>query len=186
MTIEHTIDVKNFGDREGSPSLTLADLQRVFVSIQKDLTRYIARRVGNTETAADLSQDLFEKLANIRADIPNPQKASSYLFSMARNIAIDHHRVEARRTEILSGSQVLFEDVGPSPEATAIFSDALGQIETALAELPPKCRKVLVLSRVHGYSHEEIANQLGVSVSLVEKYKLYALRHCRERMGQGG
>ncbi|MDF0542919.1 RNA polymerase sigma factor [Sphingobium sp. H39-3-25] len=178
-------DRETLANQGGRRSLNLAELQNVFVSIRKDLVRYIARRVGNQETAADLSHDMFEKLASVQAEIPTAQKASSYLYRMAGNLAIDYTRVEARRAEILTGSQVLFEDVMPCPDAVAVSRDELRQVEAALDELPEKCRQVLVLSRVHGYSHREIAQHLDVSVSLVEKYQLRALRHCRDRLAQG-
>jgi RNA polymerase sigma factor (sigma-70 family) len=102
---------------------------------------------------------------------------------MAGNLAIDHGRTEARRAQILQGSQVLFEDVADGPEAVAVSRSELRRIEAALDELPPKCREVLMLARVHGLEHKEIAQRMGVSVSLVEKYQLRALRHCRERLG---
>jgi RNA polymerase sigma-70 factor (ECF subfamily) len=37
---------------------------------------------------------------------------------------------------------------------------------------------------MYGLSHKEIAERLNVSVSLVEKYQLRALRHCRDRLGK--
>ncbi|AUW59758.1 hypothetical protein C1T17_18435 [Sphingobium sp. SCG-1] len=170
----------------GRASLNLSELQHVFTSVRTELVRHLTRRTGNPETAADLSHDVFEKLSAVRADIPTPQMARSYLFRMAGNLAIDHRRVEARRTEILTGSQVLFEDVELCPETVAVSRDELRQVEAALEELPPKCKQVLLLSRMHGFSHKEIARKLEISVSLVEKYQLRALRHCRERMGTNG
>jgi RNA polymerase sigma factor (sigma-70 family) len=167
-------------------SLNLAELHGIFASVRGDLVRHLTRRTGNPETAADLSHDVFEKLVAVRAEIPTPQKARSYMFRMAGNLAIDHRRVEARRTEILTGSQVLFEDVGLSPETLAISRDELRQLEAALEELPLKCKQVLLLSRIHGFSHKEIARKLDISVSSVEKYQLRALCHCRERMGMSG
>ena len=170
----------------GRKSLNLAELQGVFTSIRTELVRHLTRRTGNPETAADLSHDIFEKLPSVRADIPTPQMARSYLFRMAGNLAIDHRRVEARRVEILTGSQVLFEDVELCPETVAVSRDELRQVEAALEELPAKCKQVLLLSRMHGFSHKEIARKLEISVSLVEKYQLRALRHCRERMEMNG
>lgn len=171
---------------EGSASepspLSLLDMQRVFAEIRGDLQRLLRRRTGDPEVAADLIQDLFLKLTAIRSAIPDRLQARAYLFRMAGNLAVDHRRTEARRAEILKGSQVLFEDAGPGPEAITITRDQLRRVDMALSELPPKCREVLVLARVHGLEHKEVARRLGISVSLVEKYQLRALRHCRERL----
>jgi len=173
------------GETRERRALDLADLQGVFTTIRGDLVRHLTRRTGNSETAADLSHDLFEKLASVRAEIPTSKDARSYMYRMAGNLAIDHRRVEARREELLTGAQVLFEDVELCPEEIAISRDELRLIERALSELPDICRQVMVLARVHGLPHKDIARQLDISVSLVEKYQLRALRHCRARLSAG-
>ena len=162
--------------------LSLEDIQSLFSEVRGDILRFVQRRTRNPESAADLTQDLFLKLSAVPNSLPSRKEARAYLFRMAGNLAIDHVRVEARRSEILDGSKVLFEDTTIGPEAIAISRDHLRVISDALDELPPKCREVLVLARVHGLEHREIAQRLGVSISLVEKYQLRALRHCRDRL----
>lgn len=58
--------------------------------------------------------------------------------------------------------------------------DRLKRVQNALKELPDQCADVLYLSRIEGYSHAEIAGQLGISKSLVEKHIARALNHCRQ------
>jgi RNA polymerase sigma factor (sigma-70 family) len=164
--------------------LGLAELQHLFSEVRGELLRHLRRRTRNQDLADDLTQDVFLKLTTVQAVIPDRRHGRAYLFRMASNLAIDHGRVEARRAEILSGSHVLFENVEESPESLAEARDQLRRIEEALTELPEKCRKVLILSQIEGMRHKEIAHQLGVSVSLVEKYRLRALRHCRERLSR--
>lgn len=167
----------------GVASLNRGDLHRVFVQAREDLVRFLTRRTGNPAIAADLCHDVFEKLDTVRAQIPTPQKARSYLFRMASNLAIDHQRGERRRAEILDGSHILFEDVVHTPEEITVSREELRQVEKALAELPPRVAEVLILKRMHNFRHKEIAARLGISVSLVEKYQLRALTHCRKRLG---
>ena len=69
-------------------------------------------------------------------------------------------------------------------QQAAISRQQLVLLETALAELPPKRRAALVLYRFDNLSHAEIAQQLGISVSMVEKHVRLALDHCRQRMAQ--
>ena len=163
--------------------LTLRDLQSVFVEIRDQLHRLLRRRTGNAEVAADLTQDVFMKLSVVRSPISDRKQAQAYIFRMAGNLAIDHGRAQARRAEILESSQDLFEHAQDGPESIAVTLDQLRRVELALAELPPKCTEVLILARIHGLEHREIAARLGVSISLVEKYQLRALRHCRARLG---
>ena len=163
-------------------SLALSDLQGLFADMRGELMRLLRRRTGDRELAADLTQDVFVKLSGVTATIPDVRHGRAYLFRMAGNLAIDHGRTEARRAEILTGSQVLFEDAQPGPDEIATSRNQLRQVEAALAELPERCREVLYLSQVEGLRHKEIAERLGVSVSLIEKYRLRALRHCRARL----
>ena len=52
-------------------------------------------------------------------------------------------------------------------------------LETAIAELPPGCRAVLLLRKVELLSHREIADRLGIAISTVEKQHARALRLLR-------
>ena len=101
---------------------------------------------------------------------------------MAVNAAIDHLRVEHRRVELLAGVVDLFDAPDRSPEDEVLTEDRIGVVGLALDELPAKCREMLFLSRVQGLTHAEIAERMGVSKVLVEKYVARALLHCRARL----
>jgi RNA polymerase sigma factor (sigma-70 family) len=165
-----------------SEMLTYSDLQSVFMEARSDLERMLRRRLGSSPAAADLTQDLYLRLGNITAPLPDRHQARAYLFRMAVNLVTDHMRVEGRRAELLSGAVVLFDDVADGPERDALTRDQMRQVEEALSELPPRCRDVLYMSRMEGKTHAEIARELGVSRSLVEKYAVRALLHCRARL----
>jgi RNA polymerase sigma factor (sigma-70 family) len=53
----------------------------------------------------------------------------------------------------------------------------------ALAGLPKRTREMVVMVRLQGMTHKEVADQLGVSKSLVDKYVLQALLRCRDVLG---
>lgn len=163
-------------------ALGIADLRGLFTEMRGELLRVLRRRTGDDELAADLTHDVFVKLSAVKAVIPDHSHGRAYLFRMAGNLAIDHGRTEQRRADILTGSQILFEDVQPGPEQMLVDRDQLRRVELALADLPERCREVLYLSQVQGMTHREIAESLDVSVSLIEKYRLRALRHCRTRL----
>jgi RNA polymerase sigma-70 factor (ECF subfamily) len=55
-------------------------------------------------------------------------------------------------------------------------------LESAIKELSVKCRTALLLNRLEGKTHAEIARTLGVSESMVAKYIVQALKHCRARL----
>jgi RNA polymerase sigma factor (sigma-70 family) len=167
-----------------SEMLSYSDLQSVFMEARSDLERMLRRRLGSSPAAADLTQDLYLRLGHITAPLPDRHQARAYLFRMAVNLVTDHIRVERRRAELLEGAVVLFDEVCDGPERDALTRDQMRQVEQALSELPPRCRDVLYMSRMEGKTHAEIAAELGVSRSLVEKYAVRALLHCRARMNE--
>ena len=55
-------------------------------------------------------------------------------------------------------------------------------IERALAELPLNCRRIFIWQKIEGMTQQEIAERLGLSKNMVEKYMIRTLRHLRERL----
>lgn len=62
----------------------------------------------------------------------------------------------------------------------------LSHLAAALAELPPRRREAFVLHKFDGLSQVEVAERMGISLSMVEKHIASALLHCKRRLGQGG
>ena len=60
--------------------------------------------------------------------------------------------------------------------------EKLSAIYSAVDEMPLKVKQAFLLHRSSGMSYNDIAEEMQVSVSSVEKYILQALRHCRSRL----
>ena len=88
-------------------------------------------------------------------------------------------RVEAAYLEALA---LLPEQMAPSEEARALALEALVEIDAALNGLPPKARKALLLCKLDGMAYRDIAAELGVSVSSVEKYIAAGLLACYQAL----
>lgn len=161
----------------------LIDLEAEFISRRPAIESFINRQVRCPTTASDIASEMYLKLRRLSATFTSTGEAVTYLYRMARTMSIDHNRVQNRRSEILYGAA---EDLQPprdqGPESAVAAMSEMRVVESALAELPQKCREILYLSRVYGHSHGEIAERLGVSKSLVEKYVAMALTHCRQRL----
>jgi RNA polymerase sigma-70 factor (ECF subfamily) len=55
-------------------------------------------------------------------------------------------------------------------------------VERALAELPLNCRQVFIWQKLEGLTQAEIAERMGLSKNMVEKYMIRTLRHLREHL----
>ncbi|MGR9013801.1 MAG: RNA polymerase sigma factor [Gammaproteobacteria bacterium] len=169
-----------------SSPLPKEDLNRIFLDASSHLHQFLARRVQCPETAADLTQEVYLRLPQIQASVADEMGVRAWLFRVASNLSIDHLRSQRRHAELLNqfcGNETEI-DKAPSPYRAVMDRDRLNRVQNALKDLPDQCAEVLYLSRIEGYSHAEIAGQLGVSKSLVEKQVTRALNHCRQALNE--
>jgi RNA polymerase sigma factor (sigma-70 family) len=165
--------------------LRAGELVQLFQGYAQALQRFLARRVGCQEAAAELMQETYLRLASLDGGhrIDNP---GAYLFQIAEHLAVDHLHQHTRVQRHYAGTPA--EDLpsqAPSPEAEVVAREQCHLLRQAIRELPPKCRTVFLLHRVQHLSYEEIARQLGISRKTVEKHVSKALTHCRKRLEQG-
>lgn len=107
------------------------------------------------------------------------------LFTIARNVLKNHWRWNALR-QIEQSTDFDTLDVPsatPGPERHWQAGRDLEALEAVVTTLPPKCRKVFLLSRIGGLSNAEVAQRCGISVKMVEKHLTKAIIACRARVG---
>jgi transmembrane sensor len=145
------------------------------------LVRFFKRR-SSREDAADLAQDTFARLWS--TDLRQIQKPESFLFTTALNLLRDRARSAQARH---AASSVPAEEellVCPAPEAERVLDGErqMQVLEAALGELTPKCRAAFEQFHFEGRSQKDIADEQGISVSMVEKYVRQAVNHCQKRL----
>jgi len=163
-------------------------LEKLFTNHASGLVRFLNRKVKNPEDAEDIAQNAFIRIQHL-AESGNLENPKAYLYQTAANLAIDQLRREKLHHNYLQGElskQMATEDEGVadhcSPERLLSARHELNAIDRVLEQLPLKCRQAFLLHRTKGYSYGEIAKDMGVSVSSVEKYILQALKHCRRAL----
>jgi RNA polymerase sigma-70 factor (ECF subfamily) len=77
-------------------------------------------------------------------------------------------------------------DDAPSPEQIAINRDELRHLAVAIAAMPPQMHKAFTLRRMNGLSQREIARELDLSESTVEKHISRGIRFLTDWFGSGG
>jgi RNA polymerase sigma-70 factor (ECF subfamily) len=150
------------------------------------LQRFLTRKLDNPADAAEVAQETFIRL--YRLEHPDQlDNARAFLFQVASNLAVDQLRRRSLhyrylKAEVRDGGEADFAEGsadGASPEQILSSREKLARIYEALDRLPEKCRQAFLLHRSSGLSYGDIARELGVSVSSVEKYILQALKECR-------
>ncbi|MFT0531690.1 RNA polymerase sigma factor [Castellaniella hirudinis] len=133
------------------------------------------------EDAEDAMHDtVLGILENGAGLIENPR---AYLARGMANRLVSRHRHE--RVLDMASLHDLPESEHPAsqgPDAGAQFQELADALATALETLPPKCRTIYILHRLEGRTHTEIAHEMGLSRSMIEKYMTRALRHLHAQL----
>jgi RNA polymerase sigma-70 factor (ECF subfamily) len=134
--------------------------------------RYLCRLVGQTETARDLTQEVFLRVS--RARVPDADAASqrAWLFTIARNIALNYLRDGHRRPQLV-------EAVDRAEPAVQELAAALSE---ALASLSEMDRDVFLLRETAGLRYEEIADACDLTVEAVRARLHRARQQLRTRL----
>ena len=133
--------------------------------------------------AEDVVQEVMLELWRRRAELQIQESFRAYLVRSTRNRALNqirHANVQRRAEPELARE----EAVAPTGASVLVAGELREAIAAAVAELPPACREVFVLSRTQGLRYVEIASTLGISVKTVESQMGKALRHLRNRLAQ--
>ncbi len=125
------------------------------------LYRYLCRSYRDEEMAKDVVQSVFEKLWIKRNNL-KMEEARAYMFTMARNKAIDIWRKNHRIIAIEE-----YHDRQIASPQTQAFED-LDYVSYCLRNLKENQKTILLLREYEGHSYEDIAEIMGMSLSQVK------------------
>jgi RNA polymerase sigma-70 factor (ECF subfamily) len=152
-------------------------VEQLYIEHHHWLTTLLRRRLGNSIDTADLLQDIFLKLIR-RGVVPSAAESRCHLSQIAKGLVIDLYRRRRLEAHHLEGLREHSEPLAPSEEVRALALECLAQVDRTLHAQPPKAREALLLHRLAGMPHRQIAAELNVSVSSVEKYIAASVRAC--------
>ena len=158
------------------------DLKIAFNAHGPELRSYLRHRLGDAHMASDLVQDTF--LRAIERPETRVQDFRAYLYTIARNLLLNHQKQEARRRTDSVPHEWL-SDVAtdaPSPEDAADARLQLERLQRFIGELPVRTQQIFVLNRVDGLTHIEVASALSISESSVQKHLAMAIQHITQRL----
>jgi RNA polymerase sigma-70 factor (ECF subfamily) len=150
--------------------------ERLFRAFAPGLIAFLTRSVRSRSVAEELVQDLFLTLWQKRGELEIREAVTSYLFTAARNRAINYLRRERRAAGWEDGVVGRIEDTTIPEEDTLL---ELLDLHDAVARLPARCRLIFTLSRQQDLTYGEIAQSLGLSIKTVEVQMGRALKSLR-------
>ncbi len=161
-------------------------LKAVFLAQRSMLLRLLAARLGSRDDAEDALQDMWLRIDQL-AEQPIAQPAA-FLYRVAANLATDRRIAASRRGARDAGwveIQPRAEDL-PDAERVAVARSEWETVEAAIAEMPERMATALRMFRLEERPQRAIADQLGISVSGVEKLLQRAYKKIQERLESAG
>ena len=146
----------------------------------KPLCRRVNTMLNDEEATEDVVQALFIKIWESRETIQTPDSVAAYLFTAARNRALNYIKSQARKSSNEVPLTNLHDEADNRMEEQMDAKELQKALYTAIDSLPEKRREVFVLSRFEGKSYKEIAEIMQISVKTVEAQMGKALSTLRE------
>ena len=161
---------------------SISSLRTLLLAEYVDFDRRLTRRLGSSDLASEALNETYLRLEGMR-ELGPVRSPKAYLFRIALNIAADRRRAEKRRLTV-DEVDALLEIPDDRPDAARVIEDRseVNLLRHAIAELPERRRRVLMLSRIDGMPNREIAALLGVTVRTVETDLKQAVEHCADRL----
>lgn len=152
-------------------------LEAVFLAHRAALLRFLLAR-GAGDAAEDLLQELWIKVSAGGGPVANPL---AYLYASANNLMLDRRRAERRRAgreDSWSGAVGVADDISEAPDGDRMLvaRERLVAAERTLAGLGERTESIFRRYRLDGRTQKDIAQELGISVSAVEKHLQKAYR----------
>jgi RNA polymerase sigma factor (sigma-70 family) len=177
------------GDPPALPEEALSEEERpqtqlvehLFREHNAALIRFLHARLRSYQEACEVAQEAYVRVLSL--DKPGAVNyLRAFLFKTAANIAIDRrrrHEMHDRATELPFFHE---SEDRLTPERRLAGKQTLRRLEQLIATLPPKCQQAFVLNQIHGLDFAAVARQMRLSESMVRKYVMRAMLHCRTRL----
>lgn len=155
-------------------------LKAIFLERRKMIERLLRARTGSFDAAEDILQELWLRLEQARPGPVNDPVA--YLLRTALNLANDMS-LSARRRQDREGAWTAVQPGSaefPDQEAALAASHELARLQEFMDRMPPHMVRAVEMFRIEGKSQRQIADDLGMSLSGVEKLLARAYRQLAE------
>lgn len=164
--------------------------EELFRAFYEPLCVFVEGYIGSVDTTRELVQDVFVRIWEKRQDWLVRGSLKSYLYTAARNRALNQLRAERTRRRLAEqpvwmSSRSAPPGMAQQPAGADLHVEAEefeAAIHEAVAALPERYRQVFELRSQQNLTHREIANILQLPVKTVETRSRRALQFLRTRL----
>ena len=158
----------------------------LFKAEYENVKFFIRHYVHDGAESEDLAQECFASLWTNRARIDPSRNIRSFLFTIARNKALNHlSSLRTRLTDPLEKAALNLSIESLGSEAVISRIDAMDMkriIDLVYEKMPELTRRIFIMNRDDGMTYEEIAASTGLTVKKVEYNMVKALKQFRNKL----
>ena len=172
-----------------TPSCPSCRLSPVVARYYRELLNFCLRSLKDRAAAADVVQESYVRFLSMQRAGQAIAEPRALLHQTARRLLIDGHRRRAVRDhdelDILLETQQPCAPAHAQPEEIYAYEEYATAIARAIEALPPRCREAFILNRFDGLSHQQVADQMGISRNMVAQHIMRGVLACKaveERM----
>jgi RNA polymerase sigma-70 factor (ECF subfamily) len=161
-------------------------LDEIIIDYSDALILYLTSIVGNIQTAEELAEDTFVLLGTKKPKFRGKSSFKTWLYTIGRNIAIDHLRKNAKHTSVSIDDTPELLDEESTVEAAYIQKEEQISVHRAMRKLKPDYRQVLWLVYFEQLSNKDAARIMKKSVRSVESLLYRARKSLRSQLEMEG
>ena len=134
------------------------------------------------EASQEIVHDTFLKIWNNASVLKITVSLESYVYRSVINACLNYIKREKRDSEHQQKFMIEFNEIEEADEEPGRLENRLILIEHALGQLPPQCKKVMMMSKFQKLKQQEIADTLGISIKTVKNHLTYGFKKIREQL----
>jgi RNA polymerase sigma-70 factor (ECF subfamily) len=160
-----------------------AAIRELYLSYRTNVFRYLFYQVGDSQTAEDLTSEVFIRMIRSLPSFQPRGSFQAWLLQVAHNLAMDHHRKEKGKIGLPLTENLVADSVDPLESVEHQLDNQ--RLQRALAQLNESQREVLVLRFILGLPIEQTAQAMKSSEDAVKGLQRRGLITLRQLLGEG-
>jgi RNA polymerase sigma-70 factor (ECF subfamily) len=159
-----------------------ADFEKLFKTHFKELCFFAQLYLKDLDSAKEIVQEAFISLWEKRQFVDETKSILSYLKTSVTNKSLNYLRNNKKFDRDILSFEGLYPEAGQKASDSLVVEEIKNKIDSALDELPERCKEIFLLNRYENLKYKEIADKLNISIKTVEAQMSKALQHMRIRL----
>lgn len=156
-------------------------LKKLFLENFESICIFADRYLDDMEQAKDTVHEVFSRLLQHPEDIADIKNPKNYLYTVVRNQCIDLLRRRNLHKQFMDDSIAGSRETDTFFETEMIREEVYSMLDKAIGNLPKRSRNI-ILMKLEGYKHKDIAQELGISINTVNTLKSLAYKTLRQSL----